>query len=88
MDLIHTTAKLNLIQPGDNFKSLSGQPCVRAHIKAEAGWLFMLKQSIIFVVKPVIYSKFDEMKEIEFSRTGPTSKQFDIKIVLKSNKTI
>lgn len=46
----------------------------------------MLKQSLIFVMKPVVYFKTDEIRNVEFTRTSVTNKQFDIKIVLKENQ--
>ena len=46
----------------------------------------MLKQSLIFVMKPVVYFKTDEIRNVEFTRTSATNKQFDIKIVLKEDK--
>ena len=46
----------------------------------------MLKQSLIFVMKPVVYFKTDEIRNVEFTRTSVTNKQFDMKIVLKEDK--
>jgi structure-specific recognition protein 1 len=86
VDLIQTCSKISIIHPGNNFKSKDGQPCVKCNVKAQPGWLYLLKQSLIFILKPVIYFKTDEIRNIEFTRTSATSKQFDMKIILKDDK--
>lgn len=86
VDLIQTTTQINVIHPGNNFKSKDGQPCLKCNVKAQPGWLYMLKQSLIFIIKPVIYFKNDEIRNVYFTRTSATNKQFDLKIVLKDDK--
>jgi len=83
VDLIQTTSQINIIHPGNNYKSRDGQPCLKCNVKAQPGYLYMLKQSLIFVMKPVLYFKIDEIRNVEFTRTSVTNKQFDMKIVLK-----
>lgn len=55
IDLIHAASGINLVHPGNNFKSKAGQPCIKANVKAQPGWLYMLKQSLIFIPKPILY---------------------------------
>lgn len=86
VDLIQTCSQINIIHPGNNFKSRDGQPCLKCNVKAQPGWLYMLKQSLIFVMKPVLYFKTDEIRNVEFTRTTVTNKQFDMKIILKDDK--
>jgi hypothetical protein len=83
IDLIHATGGINLIQPGPHFKSKAGQPCVKANVKAQPGWLYMLKQSIIFIPKPVLYFRVEDIAAVEFHRINASNKQFDLKISLK-----
>lgn len=64
IDLIQVTSKISMIHPGNNFKSKDGQPCVKCNVKAQPGWIYMLKQSLIFISKPVIYFKTDDIKSI------------------------
>ncbi len=86
VDLLHTTGNINLIQPGNNFKSKQGQPCLKASVKAQPGWLYMLKQSIIFIVKPVLYFRLEDISIAEFLRINAANKQFDLKLTLKEDK--
>lgn len=88
VELIHATAGLNLIQPGNHFKSKAGQPCVKANVKAQAGWLYMLKQSLIFIPKPILYFRIEEIQAVEFHRINASNKQFDIKLSLREEKKV
>ena len=86
VDLLHATASINLIQPGNHFKSKQSQPCLKANIKAQPGWLYMLKQSIIFIPKPVLYFRVEDIYATEFHRINAASKQFDLKVSIKDEK--
>lgn len=77
-----------MIQPGNHFKSKAGQPCVKANVKAQAGWLYMLKNSIIFIPKPILYFRIEDIQAIEFHRINASNKQFDIKLSLREEKKI
>lgn len=87
MDIIRSTAQITLIAPDSrDYKSRTGQSCVKCGVKAQAGWLYFLKKSMIFIPKPVIYFKTEEMRKVEFSRLGATNKQFDMKVTLMEEK--
>lgn len=85
-DLLNAAAEVTLITPGNHFKSKSGQSCIKCNVKAQAGWLYILKQSLIFIPKPVLYFKCEEIGYVDFNRMGATNKQFDMKITLKEDK--
>jgi structure-specific recognition protein 1 len=60
MDVIKSTAQISLIAPDSkDFKSKNGQSCVKCGVKAQPGWLYFLKRSLIFIPKPVLYFKMD-----------------------------
>lgn len=83
MDIIKATAQITLIAPDSrDFKSRNGQSCVKCGVKAQSGWLYFLKKSMIFIPKPVIYFKSEEIRKVEFSRLGANNKQFDMKVTL------
>ena len=89
VDLLHTASGINLIQPGQNFKSATGgQPCVKANVKAQPGWLYMMKGSLIFIPKPVLYFRVDDIQAVEFHRISMSTKQFELKISLKEEKKV
>lgn len=87
MDIIRATAQITLIAPDlRDFKSRNGQSCVKCGVKAQSGWLYFLKKSMIFIPKPVIYFKTEEIRKVEFSRLGANNKQFDMKVTLNQEK--
>jgi structure-specific recognition protein 1 len=86
VDLLHATGSISLIQPGSHYKSKQGQPCVKANIKAQPGWLYMLKQSIIFIPKPVLYFRVEDIFAAEFHRINAANKQFDLKVSIRDEK--
>ena len=74
-----------IIVPGD-FKSHRGNKAVQCSVKAAEGYLYPLKSSIVFIHKPVIYIRHGEISHVEFSRTGSTSRTFDMVVYkLKDN---
>lgn len=87
IDLIHTCAEVSMVTPGNHFKSKAGgQPCIKCNVKAQGGWLYLLKQSLIFIPKPVLYFRCEDISFVEFNRLGAINKQFDMKITLKEDK--
>jgi structure-specific recognition protein 1 len=87
MDLIKATSQINLIAPDiKDFKSRNGQSCVKCGVKAQSGWLYFLKKSLIFIPKPVLYFKVEDIKKVEFNRLGANNKQFDMKVTLQDEK--
>ena len=87
MDIIRAIAQITLIAPDSrDFKSRTGQTCVKCGVKAQSGWLYFLKKSVIFIPKPVIYFKAEEIRNVEFSRLGTNNKQFDMKVTLMQEK--
>ena len=46
----------------------------------------MLKQSIIFIPKPVLYFRVEDIYAAEFHRINAASKQFDLKVSIKDEK--
>ena len=74
-----------IIVPGD-FKSHRGNKAVQCSVKAAEGYFYPLKSSIVFIHKPVIYMRHGEIRQVEFSRTGSTSRTFDMVVhKLKDN---
>jgi structure-specific recognition protein 1 len=61
--------KINILIPGE-FRSAKGEDCIKCSVKASDGHLYLLKSSMIFIHKPVIYIKHSEIKFVELSRIG------------------
>lgn len=67
-----------IIVPGD-FKSNKGHKALSCSVKAAEGYLFPLKSSLVFIHKPVIYLRHNDLRHVEFSRTGAgVSRTFDL----------
>jgi hypothetical protein len=86
VDLLLAIGNIPLISPGNHYKSNQSQSCIKASCKAQPGWLYMLKQSLIFIPKPVIYFKVEDISSVEFYRTNAANKQFDLKVTLREEK--
>ncbi|KAF7459397.1 putative structure specific recognition protein I [Cryptosporidium felis] len=65
----------SIIVPGD-FRSASQYHCIRCSYKAQDGLLYPLNRSFIFITKPVILIRFDDVLNIEFSRMGGNQTRF------------
>ncbi|XP_952806.1 structure-specific recognition protein (SSRP) 1, putative [Theileria annulata] len=59
----------SIVVPGD-FKSEKGDSAISCTYKATSGHLFPLNRSLLFIVKPVIFIRFEDIVSVEFSRTG------------------
>ncbi|GAV03684.1 hypothetical protein RvY_14074 [Ramazzottius varieornatus] len=64
--------------PG-SFKGVSGS-CVACSYKAAAGLLYPLDRGFIYVHKPAIYVRFDEISAVNFARGGGNTRSFDFEI--------
>jgi len=52
-------------------------------VKVSDGFLYPLKNSLIFIQKPIIHMKHKDIIYVEFQRVGQQVKNFDISIVRK-----
>lgn len=85
--LLKAMVKTMIIVPG-NFKSKSDASAIKCSVKANEGHLYPLQKSFIFISKPVIYIKFEEIRYIEFARISDesvaTNRSFDINVCTKN----
>uniref|UniRef100_A0A1B0D4W3 FACT complex subunit SSRP1 n=1 Tax=Phlebotomus papatasi TaxID=29031 RepID=A0A1B0D4W3_PHLPP len=52
--------------------------------KAAAGYLYPLERGFIYVHKPPIHIRFEEISSVNFARSGGSTRSFDFEIELKS----
>ncbi|CAO1443169.1 unnamed protein product [Diamesa serratosioi] len=71
-----------LTGPG-SFIGHSGTPAVGCSYKAAAGYLYPLERGFIYVHKPPIHIRFEEIASVNFARGGGSTKSFDFEIELK-----
>lgn len=72
-----------LTGPG-NFVGHTGTPAVGCSFKAAAGYLYPLERGFIYVHKPPIHIRFEEVQSVNFARGGGSTRSFDFEIELKS----
>jgi structure-specific recognition protein 1 len=75
-----------LTGPG-TFIGHSGTPAVGCSFKAAAGYLYPLERGFIYVHKPPLHIRFEEIACVNFARGGGSTKSFDFEIDLKSGTT-
>lgn len=73
-----------LTGPG-SFVGYSGTPAVGCSFKATAGYLYPLERGFIYVHKPPIHIRFEEISSVNFARSGGSTRSFDFEVILKSN---
>ncbi|XP_047991115.1 FACT complex subunit Ssrp1 [Leguminivora glycinivorella] len=70
--------------PGD-FLGHHKTPAIACSYKAAAGYLYPLEKGFIYVHKPPVHIRFEEIASVNFARGGASStKSFDFEIELKS----
>lgn len=75
--------------PG-TFKSHNGLSCITCSYKAGSGMLYPLERGFIFVHKPPVHVRFDEISSVNFARVaggGGSSRSFDFEVETKSGTT-
>lgn len=73
-----------LTGPG-GFIGHSGTPAVGCSFKAAAGYLYPLERGFIYVHKPPIHIRFEEITSVNFARGGGSTRSFDFEVELKSS---
>lgn len=72
-----------LTGPG-SFIGHSGTPAISCSFKAAAGYLYPLERGFIYVHKPPIHLRFEEIGSVNFARSGGSTRSFDFEVELRS----
>lgn len=72
-----------LTGPG-HFTGHTGAPAINCSFKAAAGFLYPLERGFIYVHKPPIHIRFEEIASVNFARGGGSTRSFDFEIELLS----
>ncbi|CAD8098549.1 unnamed protein product [Paramecium sonneborni] len=88
-ELLSEITGIKVITP-KNFKTKNGLNCLRCSVGPHSGFLFPLEKSLIYLQKPVLHIKHEEIKEVIFQRIGSTNlnKFFDVKIVYRNSNQL
>ena len=82
--ILKAVTNKKVIVPG-NFLGHSGSPTVSCSHKAASGFLYPLERGFIFVYKPPIYIRYDEVRSVNFERSGGSTRSFDITVATGSD---
>ncbi|KAJ8317329.1 hypothetical protein KUTeg_005233 [Tegillarca granosa] len=69
--------------PG-SFVGHSHTNCISCSYKAATGFLYPLERGFIFVHKPPLHIRFDEISTVHFARSASTNRTFDFDVETKS----
>lgn len=72
-----------LTGPG-SFIGHSGTPAISCSFKAAAGYLYPLERGFIYVHKPPIHIRFEEISTVNFARGGGSTRSFDFEVELRT----
>lgn len=61
----------------------SGAQCITCSYKASSGLLYPLERGFIYVHKPPVHIRFDEISFVNFARGTTTTRSFDFEIETK-----
>lgn len=89
--LINQLSKKSIIAPSTEFRDLlqKDQECfVRCSVKTQPGFLFPTKRSMIFVTKPVIWIRYEEIEGIEFKSSQMRKSSFDLLVQTKRQQVV
>ncbi|CAM9119625.1 unnamed protein product, partial [Lampetra fluviatilis] len=65
--------------PG-TFLGHAGSSCITCSYKASSGFLYPLERGFIYVHKPPIHVRFDEISSVNFARGNTTTRSFDFEV--------
>ncbi|KAK3580815.1 hypothetical protein CHS0354_025160 [Potamilus streckersoni] len=69
--------------PG-SFKGNSGTPAISCSYRAATGLLYPLERGFIFVHKPPVHIRFDEISTVNFARSAGSTRSFDFDVETKT----
>jgi len=96
IQILSQLSGVKMHKPSKNFASekpdSNGNPgkAVTCAIKSNAGHLFMCEKFFVFLIRPAVIVKFDDIRSVQFSRAGKVgggSSSFDLEIDMKKSET-
>lgn len=89
--LLKSILKVSIIIPS-GFKSADQKDALKCSVKAQEGYLYPLRKSLLFIYKPVAYIRHDDIAHCEFARVSEfaahSSRSFDCTIATKNGDYI
>ncbi|VDD86515.1 unnamed protein product [Enterobius vermicularis] len=78
---------MKITVPG-TFIGHSGTPAVMCAHKQASGFLYPLEKGFVYVHKPPMYIRFEEISTVNFARSDVSTRSFDFEIELKGGSTL
>jgi structure-specific recognition protein 1 len=82
-------SKKKVFIPG-KFANANAQPCVKCALRANEGLLYPLEKQFVFIHKPPVLIRFNEVESVEFERYAGgqgSTRNFDLRVTLKEIAT-
>ncbi|KAK5986077.1 FACT complex subunit SSRP1 [Trichostrongylus colubriformis] len=78
---------MKITVPG-NFVGHSGTPAVMCAHKQASGFLYPLEKGFLYIHKPPMYIRFEEVSSVHFARSDVSTRSFDFEIELKVGQVL
>ncbi|KAF8358731.1 hmg-3, partial [Pristionchus pacificus] len=85
--IFRALVNMRITVPG-NFVGHSGTPAISCAHKQASGFLYPLEKGLLYIHKPPMYVRFDEISNIHFARSDVSTRSFDFELELKSGSTL
>uniref|UniRef100_A0A5S6Q6N6 FACT complex subunit SSRP1 n=1 Tax=Trichuris muris TaxID=70415 RepID=A0A5S6Q6N6_TRIMR len=72
-----------IIVPG-NFAGITGTPAINCAYKSASGFLYPMERSFMFVHKPPLRIRFEEIASVHFDRSDVSTRSCDFEVTIKS----
>ncbi|VDN54982.1 unnamed protein product [Dracunculus medinensis] len=77
---------MKITVPG-SFVGHSGTPAVMCAHRQASGFLYPLEKGFVYVHKPPMYIRFEEISSVNFARSDVSTRSFDFEIEMKTGNT-
>ena len=82
--ILKAVVQKKITVPG-SFNGYNGTPALTCSHKAASGFIYPLERGLIFIYKPPIFLRYDEIKSVVFERSGGSTRSFDISVATKND---
>ncbi|KHN87755.1 FACT complex subunit ssrp1-B [Toxocara canis] len=78
---------MKITVPG-TFVGHSGTPAIMCAHKQTSGFLYPLEKGFVYVHKPPMYIRFEEISSVNFARSDVSTRSFDFEVEMKGGSTL
>ncbi|GMT19599.1 hypothetical protein PFISCL1PPCAC_10896 [Pristionchus fissidentatus] len=85
--IFRALVNMRITVPG-NFVGHSGTPAISCAHKQASGFLYPLEKGLLYIHKPPMYVRFEEISSIHFARSDVSTRSFDFEIERKDGTSL